>query len=171
MSQQWRAAIRCEKSNGDLILNDAVIEENNTVTVDLTAQIFSFLGDCNCTITLFGIDAEALTTTPCVIKVIDTPANDTGITSKSEFTLFASIISENQGAIASLNTAIQNKVDKVASKGLSSNDFTNTLKTKLGGLSNYTHPTSGVSAGAYKSVMVDAQGQVTGGSNPTALAG
>ena len=35
----------------------------------------------------------------------------------------------------------------------------------------YSHPTSGVTAGTYKSVTVNAQGHVTGGSNPTTLAG
>lgn len=35
----------------------------------------------------------------------------------------------------------------------------------------YSHPSSGVTAGTYKSVTVNAQGHVTGGSNPTTLAG
>jgi phage-related tail fiber protein len=35
----------------------------------------------------------------------------------------------------------------------------------------YSHPNSGVSAGTYKSVTVNAQGHITGGSNPTTLAG
>ena len=35
----------------------------------------------------------------------------------------------------------------------------------------YTHPNSGVTAGTYKSVTVNAQGHVTGGTNPTTLAG
>lgn len=35
----------------------------------------------------------------------------------------------------------------------------------------YTHPNSGVTAGTYKSITVNAQGHVTGGSNPTTLAG
>ena len=35
----------------------------------------------------------------------------------------------------------------------------------------YTHPNSGVTAGTYKSVTVNAQGHVTSGSNPTTLAG
>ena len=35
----------------------------------------------------------------------------------------------------------------------------------------YTHPTSGVEAGTYKSVTVDENGHVTAGSNPTTLAG
>lgn len=48
-------------------------------------------------------------------------------------------------------------------------------KTKLDGIATgankYTHPTSGVTAGTYKSVTVNAQGHVTGGSNPTTLSG
>lgn len=35
----------------------------------------------------------------------------------------------------------------------------------------YTHPNSGVTAGTYKSVTVNAQGHVTSGSNPTTLSG
>lgn len=35
----------------------------------------------------------------------------------------------------------------------------------------YTHPSSGVTAGTYKSITVDAQGHVTAGTNPTTLAG
>ena len=35
----------------------------------------------------------------------------------------------------------------------------------------YTHPNSGVTAGTYKSVIVNAQGHVIGGSNPTTLSG
>ena len=35
----------------------------------------------------------------------------------------------------------------------------------------YTHPNSGVTAGTYKSVTVNAQGHITAGTNPTTLAG
>lgn len=62
-------------------------------------------------------------------------------------------------------------VTKVSGKGLSTNDYTTAEKNKLAGLSNYTHPNSGVSAGTYKSVTVNAQGHVTAGSNPTTLSG
>lgn len=53
--------------------------------------------------------------------------------------------------------------------------FTEAERTKLSGIAssanNYTHPNSGVTAGTYKSVTVNAQGHVTSGSNPTTLAG
>lgn len=38
---------------------------------------------------------------------------------------------------STMNTALAGKVDKVSGKGLSTNDFTTALKTKLEGLSNY----------------------------------
>lgn len=44
-------------------------------------------------------------------------------------------------------------------------------KVKLDGLSNYTHPNSGVAADTYRSVTVDAMGHVTAGTNPNTLAG
>lgn len=44
------------------------------------------------------------------------------------------LISDNADVIAVLNSAIGNKVDKVDGKGLSTNDFTNALLTKLNGI-------------------------------------
>lgn len=53
--------------------------------------------------------------------------------------------------------------------------FTAAERTKLNGIAananNYTHPNSGVTAGTYKSVTVNAQGHITSGTNPTTLAG
>ena len=48
------------------------------------------------------------------------------------------------------------------------NNTTGTITTQD---TAYTHPNSGVMAGTYKSVTVNAQGHVTEGSNPTTLAG
>ena len=49
--------------------------------------------------------------------------------------------------------------------------YTTAEQTKLSGIAtganNYTHPNSGVTAGTYQSVTVNAAGHVTGGSNPT----
>ena len=75
-----------------------------------------------------------------------------------------------------LNTRIlPNKVDVEEGKGLSTNDFTNELLAKLNGIeenaNKYVHPTSGVSAGTYRSVTVDEKGHITAGTNPDTLAG
>ena len=53
--------------------------------------------------------------------------------------------------------------------------MTSDMVTKLNGIAtnanNYSHPNSGVTAGTYKSVTVNAQGHVTAGTNPTTLSG
>lgn len=48
----------------------------------------------------------------------------------------ADYISSNETAMNALNAAIGNKVDKVTGKGLSANDFTNALLTKLNGIAD-----------------------------------
>lgn len=55
---------------------------------------------------------------------------------------------------------------KVADSTTNGNILINGTETNV-----YSHPNSGVSAGTYKSVTVNAQGHITGGSNPTTLAG
>ena len=62
-------------------------------------------------------------------------------------------------------TALNSKVDKVAEKQLSTEDYTTAEKTKLSGLSNYTHPNSGVAAGTYSKVTVITLGHITDGAS------
>ena len=73
------------------------------------------------------------------------------------------------------NSLLSNKVDKISGKGLSTNDYTTTEKTKLSGIetgaNKYVHPTSGVTASSYTKVTVDVNVHVVTGSNPTTLSG
>lgn len=55
---------------------------------------------------------------------------------------------------------------KVADSTTNGNILINGTETNV-----YSHPNSGVTAGTYKSVTVNAQGHVTAGTNPTTLAG
>lgn len=52
-------------------------------------------------------------------------------------------------------------VEKETGKGLSSNDYTSAEKTKLAGLSNYTHPAYTAKASGLYKVTVDATGHVS----------
>ena len=54
-----------------------------------------------------------------------------------------------------------------SANGLLSAEDKKKLDGITAGANTYTHPNSGVSAGTYTSVTVNAQGHVTGGSNPT----
>lgn len=73
---------------------------------------------------------------------------------------------------ANLNTVSGELEDHIDNADI---HFTSAERTKLSGIAananNYTHPNSGVTAGTYKSVTVNAQGHITSGTNPTTLAG
>lgn len=90
-------------------------------------------------------------------------------------TAFSGYVTSNNTRSTTIETNVANKVDKVAGKQLSTEDYSTAEKSKLAGISananNYTHPTSGVGAGTYKSVTVDVNGHVTGGTNPTTVSG
>lgn len=54
----------------------------------------------------------------------------------------ADAIAANSDIMTALQSAIGGKVDKADGKGLSTEDYTTEEKTKLAGLTNYTHPSS-----------------------------
>lgn len=92
-------------------------------------------------------------------------------------TLSASDVGADTSGSAS---KVQSNLDVVEDRvddhiGNSNIHFTATERTKLAGIAEgankYSHPSSGVTAGTYKSVTVNSQGHVTSGSNPTTLAG
>lgn len=74
----------------------------------------------------------------------------------------------NWNAAYTHSQAAHARVDatKVADSTTNGNILINGTETNV-----YSHPNSGVTAGTYKSVTVNAQGHVTAGSNPTTLSG
>lgn len=74
----------------------------------------------------------------------------------------------NWNAAHTHSTSTHARVDatKVTDSTTNGNILINGAETTV-----YSHPNSGVTAGTYKSVTVNAQGHITAGSNPTTLAG
>ena len=82
------------------------------------------------------------------------------------------ITADEKSKLSTLDTNLGVVEDKVDDHIANSDvHFTSSERTKLANLNNYSHPTSGVTAGTYRSVTVDSQGHVKSGSNPTTLAG
>lgn len=76
-------------------------------------------------------------TTSQVQRMIDTAVSgivDNAPEAYNTLKEIATYIEEHEEAANALNAAIGNKVDKVAGKGLSANDFTDALLTKLNGI-------------------------------------
>lgn len=73
--------------------------------------------------------------------------------------------SENAPQTKIVYAALDNKVDKVSGKGLSTNDYTTTEKNKLAGIAasanNYTHPSYTAQANGLYKITVDASGHVS----------
>lgn len=75
----------------------------------------------------------------------------------------ADALGENDDAVQALNAAIGNKVDKVAGKGLSTNDFTTAEKNKLAGIAtgaNKTTYTNNLTATVTGTALDAVQGKV-----------
>ena len=86
--------------------------------------------------------------------------------------------------VAQLNSVIEEKVDKTNVQALHATDALRNVGSVISLYKGdgtfesitvpdtlYTHPNSGVTAGTYRSVTVNTQGHITGGTNPTTLAG
>lgn len=102
--------------------------------------------------------------------------NDSGFKTtdnNTTYDLSASISSANGNVKLNL-TGSDSTTDSVTVKGAGSVSVTTDASgvvTVTGTDTKYNHPNSGVTAGTYKSVTVDAQGHVTSGTNPTTLSG
>lgn len=100
--------------------------------------------------------------------------NDSGFVSKdTKYTLETPVSAGNGNAVITLK-GDDSTSDSVTLKGAGATTVTtdeagNILVTSKDTV--YTHPTSGVKAGDYTKVTVDANGHVTQGTNPTTLAG
>lgn len=104
--------------------------------------------------------------------------NDTGfITSykDTKYTLGAPSGAVNGNATIDITDSDKNKQSlKISGAGatkVTTDSSGNIVITSTDNNTVYSHPTSGVTAGTYKSVTVDNKGHVTAGTNPTTLSG
>lgn len=86
---------------------------------------------------------------------ITVPTNTSDLTNDSDFT-----------TTTAMNTALANKVDKVTGKGLSTNDFTDTFKTKLEGIEAGAQ----VNSPLYSTTGTNTNGAMTQAATTNALA-
>lgn len=131
------------------------------------AEIDNKIGSINSTISSHNHDSkyDAKGTAEAQAKVVDDKliahTDDTDIhvttTNKSNW---------NTAYTHSQSTHARTDATKVADSTTNGNILINGTETNV-----YTHPNSGVIAGTYKSITVNAQGHITGGTNPTTLSG
>ena len=90
-----------------------------------------------------GVEGNVSTLTQSV-STLDTTVDGLNTTVEgleTDVTELQGTVSDVEETVGTLQTNLNNKVDKVQGKGLSTNDFTNAYKTKLDGLNNYDDTT------------------------------
>ena len=102
-------------------------------------------------------------------KAVDITVDDTTYT-------LSTAKSAPNGSVGVLLTDSNNSTDSFAIKGSGATTVTTDANGAITIASTdtntvYTHPSSGATAGTYKSVTINAQGHVTAGTNPTTAAG
>lgn len=102
-----RAVIRCRKPDGKPVFNDAIINEDGTITAPLTAQMLAAVGNCRCEVTLYGIDEEVLTTVSFIVKVTPKAVSDNEVESAPEFTAIEKALAEVTRSEGVANAALE----------------------------------------------------------------
>ena len=141
MANGIKNAIIQKKIDG--IIYDLMVKTNtaNVICDDgvttLSSKISTLVTDLATKLTGADVDAriqEVVGAAPEALNTLEELAN-----ALNDDAGFAGALSIH---LTSLDTAVASKVDKVAGKGLSTKDFTTVLKTKLEGLTAYTHPST-----------------------------
>lgn len=131
ISEGCSAVLRAKKPGGTVLFNNCVID-GNVISYTLTNQTSAAAGIVDCELMLSGSDGKQITSPRFSLRVEDTLYSEDEIESTDEFT-------ELQKAIAkaeSLVVDVSNKVDKVAGKGLSTNDYTDEEKIEVSKIVN-----------------------------------
>ena len=103
------AVLRCKKPDGTFALNDAQIEEDGTITAELTENMLAAVGNCRCEVTIYDGESS-LTTVPFIVKV--TPgAVDPQIESTDEYQALTKALSEVQKVDGVAKSALETATD------------------------------------------------------------
>ena len=105
----------------------------NTLETDV-GEVKETVTEINQTVETLNTDVEGLNTD--LTSLTNTVSGHTTSIGEIE-----TDVSNIQGTVSNLQTSVNNKVDKITGKGLSTNDFTNTYKSKLDSLENYDDTT------------------------------
>lgn len=78
------AVLRCRKPDGTFVFNDAEINNDGTITAELSENMLAAIGNCRCEVTIYD-DGSSLTTVPFIVKVT-AGAVDPDVESTDEYT-------------------------------------------------------------------------------------
>jgi hypothetical protein len=104
------AVISCKKPDGTRIFNDATVNEDGTITAELTEQMLAAVGNCKCEITLYGEGESSLTSVPFVVKVTPSAVSPE-ITSSDEYTALTAALARVDNVANVANAALEDATE------------------------------------------------------------
>lgn len=104
------AVIRCKKPDGTRIFNDATVNEDGTITAELTEQMLAAVGNCKCEITLYGEGESSLTSVPFIVKVTPSAVSPE-ITSSDEYTALTAALARVDNVTNVANAALEDATE------------------------------------------------------------
>lgn len=101
------AVFRCLKPDGTRCINEATINQDNTITVELTNQVLAVEGTVNADISLMDGNS-ILSSATFFIEVGAVPASANQVTSTDEFLILTETINEATKAIGAIEETVNN---------------------------------------------------------------
>lgn len=108
ISSGMTAKFRAEKPDGKAILNPAVVNDDGTVTVELTEQTLAAEGVVDADIVIYSASGEKLSTVPFKIDVEKAPHGSMA-DSKNEMLVLQKLIDDSEAAIKKLGNVKDGK--------------------------------------------------------------
>lgn len=103
--QDMTAVIRCAKPDGTYVENPAAINEDGTITAELSQQILAVSGEVKADLCLYGDGGEVLSTAPFLIQVEPAPEGE-AVRSSSEFLQLLADMSRSRELIGACESRI-----------------------------------------------------------------
>ncbi|MBQ3489619.1 MAG: BppU family phage baseplate upper protein [Clostridia bacterium] len=103
-----RVVFAAEKSDGTVLYNDCIIENESVIRYDFTEQTASTVGKMKCQIRVYGEDGALITSPQMTVVVYESVFSAENIVSSNEYTVLNQLITEANGLIRDVNNKMAN---------------------------------------------------------------
>lgn len=103
--------LRARKPDGNSVLNDADVDSDKSIIVELTEQLLAVAGNVKAELSLYGSDGAVLTSCTFYIIVVPTVCDFTKIESTYEYNSLNSALQSVSSAVDSAQSASKNAAD------------------------------------------------------------
>lgn len=113
------AIFRLEKPDGHAVINNATIEQNGTVTIQLTSQCTAVVGRCKADI-LIMVSEQTISTAVFILEIVKSPDVANQINSSDEFNVLIDVLERAEAVTVEGETKLFNMTLDTAWSGASS---------------------------------------------------